>query len=115
VRTLVGRFLAGERLMDDAEVAELRAAWELDEEARRAAVQGVRSLSPRESHVLGLMHAGEPVNRIAERLEVSQSTVRSHVRAVLRKLGVKTQLAAVAEFETAAAEIDDLGGWPVER
>jgi DNA-binding NarL/FixJ family response regulator len=56
------------------------------------------------------------VQRIAERLDVRQSTVRSHVRAVLRKLDVTTQLAAVAEFETATVEINhDMEEWPVER
>lgn len=116
VRAMVGRILAGESLMAEAEVAELREAWLQDERARRAAVESVRSLSPRETVVLALMHAGEPVQQIAERLEVSESTVRSHVRAVLRKLDVKTQLAAVAEFETANVERDhEIGEWPVER
>ncbi len=116
VREMVGRILAGERLMADSEVTELREAWQLVERDRRAAVDGVRSLSPRETAVLGLMYAGEPVQRIAEQLEVSESTVRSHVRAVLRKLDVKTQLAAVAEYETASMEIDDaIEEWPGER
>lgn len=108
VQRLVQRMLDGERLMDEVDVAELVRAWHDAERNRRAAVASVRSLSRREVAVLALMHAGEPVNRIAAALEVSESTVRSHVRSVLQKLDVKTQLAAVAEYDMAtAASADD--------
>jgi DNA-binding NarL/FixJ family response regulator len=106
VRTMVHRALAGERLMSEFAGAELLDAWHTVERERRAAVESVRSLSPREIAVLGLMHSGENVQQIAEELEVSESTVRSHVRSVLRKLDVKTQLAAVAEFDIASADPD---------
>ncbi|GAA4378243.1 helix-turn-helix transcriptional regulator [Nocardioides caricicola] len=117
VRLMVGRVVAGESLMDAGEMAALRAAWHTAERARLTAVRSVRSLSPREFLVLELMHAGEPVQGIAAQLDVSESTVRSHVRAVLRKLDVRTQLAAVAEFEAASAGIDgdadgDADDWP---
>lgn len=104
VRWLIDRTIAGERVMPDAEVVELLDAWRAVERDRRAAVASVRSLSPREIAVLGLMHSGETVQQIAEVLGVSESTVRSHVRSVLRKLDVRTQLAAVAEY--AAAGVD---------
>lgn len=107
VRGMVADIVAGAKLMEDDEVAELREAWQLVEQARLAAVEAVGSLSPREAVVLVHMHAGEPVHRIAMRLDVRESTVRSHVRAVLRKLDVRTQLAAVAAFETAST---DTGG-----
>lgn len=111
VRWWVERMLAGERLMAEADVSELIRSWHVAEENRRDAVRSVRSLSRREVAVLALMHAGVSVHRIAEALQVSESTVRSHVRSVLQKLDVKTQLAAVAEYEmaTAAADGDDIG------
>lgn len=103
VATMIDRMLRGNRLMDDGYVAELLRAWRVVEQNQRAAAHGVRSLSPRELAVLGRMHAGESVQRIAHELQVSESTVRSHVRSVLQKLDVKTQLAAVAEYEMAHA------------
>lgn len=104
VRAMIYRTLDGGRLMPEDERAELLDSWLRVERERRAAVESVRSLSPREIAVLGLMHAGEQVQRVAELLDVSESTVRSHVRSVMRKLDVKTQLAAVAEYEMANAD-----------
>ncbi|WP_459972628.1 helix-turn-helix transcriptional regulator [Nocardioides pyridinolyticus] len=106
----IDRLLAGEPLMGEAEVADLVRAWHVVEQNRLAAVRRVRSLSTREVAVLGLMHAGESVQQIAAVLDVSESTVRSHVRSVLQKLGVKTQLAAVAEYELASRDPDRDGG-----
>ena len=61
--------------------------------------QRVKSLTPREHDVLSMLHAGEPVVRIAQLLEVSPATVRSQVKAVRHKLQVKTQLGAVAALD----------------
>jgi DNA-binding CsgD family transcriptional regulator len=44
--------------------------------------------TPREADVLALVLAGATDRRMAEALGVARSTVRSHVRAVLRKTGV---------------------------
>jgi two-component system nitrate/nitrite response regulator NarL len=62
------------------------------------------TLSPREQAVLVRLLAGESAETIAERSFVSLATVRSHIRAILLKLGVKSQLAAVAMARNA--------GWP---
>lgn len=59
------------------------------------------TLSGREREVLKLMTEGESAEAIAERLYVSLATVRTHVRAILRKLGVNSQLAAVVLAERA--------------
>ncbi len=66
------------------------------------------ALSPREQAVLGRLVAGESAETIAARTYVSVATVRSHIRAILMKLGVNSQLAAVALVRDA--------GWdPPER
>jgi two-component system nitrate/nitrite response regulator NarL len=77
-------------------------------ERREVTGQRLQSLTPREHEVLTMLYAGDPVARIAQLLEVSPATVRSQVKAVLRKLHVNTQLGAVAA-------LDDLLEWePME-
>ena len=55
-----------------------------------------RALSPREQAVLAGLLAGDSAEAIAHRSYVSLATVRSQIRAILLKLGVNSQLAAVA-------------------
>ncbi len=68
-------------------------------ERRELICRRVESLTPREHEVLTMLYAGDPVGRIAQLLEVSPATVRSQVKAVRRKLQVKTQLGAVAALD----------------
>jgi DNA-binding NarL/FixJ family response regulator len=75
----------------------------------------VRSpLSSREWEVLDLMCAGGSTRSIAEDLELSIETVRSHVKRILRKLGAHSRAEAV---ELAAKLIDERtrAGPPGER
>jgi DNA-binding NarL/FixJ family response regulator len=79
-----------------AERDELTTQWGQLLERRETVERRVQSLTPREHEVLNMLYAGDPVARIAQLLEVSPATVRSQVKAVLRKLHVNTQLGAVA-------------------
>jgi len=63
---------------------------------RRALEAKLRTLSPRETEVLDALIEGRSAETIASEQFVSLGTVRSHIRSILRKLGVKSQLAAVA-------------------
>jgi len=56
---------------------------------------GVR-LSPRQSEVLGLLAEGVGAQAIARQLGLSESTVRNHIRDLLRRLDCHSQLQAVA-------------------
>jgi RNA polymerase sigma factor (sigma-70 family) len=56
----------------------------------------MESLSPREQEVLSMLYEGITVRTIANRLGVTEATVRSQVKNLLRKLSVASQLAAVA-------------------
>lgn len=66
-----------------------------EEEAPEAEVE---SLTPREREVLDWLAQGSPNKEIAERLGISQRTVKFHVSAILAKLGAtnRTEAAAVA-------------------
>jgi two-component system, NarL family, nitrate/nitrite response regulator NarL len=70
---------------------------ELIEQARsrQQLADRFESLSPRERDVLHALCDGFSAEAIAARQFVSVGTVRSHIQAVLRKLGVSSQLAAV--------------------
>lgn len=78
---------------------ELVAAWRRDEAEREDVHARMRSLTPRESEVLRMLHLGRSVQEIAGIRGVARSTVRSQVRSVLRKLGVSSQLAAAAVLD----------------
>ena len=71
-------------------------AWRSLQEEHGQLQQRLDSLTARQLQVLALLYAGMPVGAIARRLGLAEATVRSQVHAVLRKLGVHSQLAAVA-------------------
>ncbi|MAG34023.1 MAG: hypothetical protein CL908_24350 [Deltaproteobacteria bacterium] len=55
-----------------------------------------QTLTAREQDVLTLLAAGDETPAVAKKLEVSESTVRTHVEKMRTKLGVKTRAALVA-------------------
>lgn len=71
---------------------------ELRNDVQRARDCSVRLdvLSHREREVLLRMVDGQPVSQIAVESVVSTSTVRTHVRSILTKLGVRSRLEAVS-------------------
>ena len=65
-------------------------------EERKRRLAPFAALTEREAAVLGALMGGCAASEIAEQSFVSLSTVRSQIRSVLAKLGVHSQLAAVA-------------------
>jgi len=55
----------------------------------------LEELSPRESVVLGMLMQGETVREIAASSFVAEGTIRTQVKAILAKLQVSSQIAAV--------------------
>ena len=55
-------------------------------------------LTPRELEVLGLMATGATNSRIAEQLVISDGTVKSHVKRILRKLRAANRAEAIARY-----------------
>jgi DNA-binding CsgD family transcriptional regulator len=60
--------------------------------ARRAAID----LTPREEQILAGIMAGKPAKSIARAEGIAEATVRVHIRSLLSKFGVNSQLAAAA-------------------
>src|ERR1043166_9005155 len=54
-------------------------------------------LTPREIEVLGAVWEGLTNKEIARRLDISQHTVKFHIEALMRKLGVSSRAEAVAK------------------
>lgn len=66
-------------------------------------------LTPRESEILGLLAEGQSNKVIARNLGISDGTVKLHVKAILRKLGVHSRVeAAVIAVEKGLRSDRDL-------
>jgi PAS domain S-box-containing protein len=63
-------------------------------------------LTPRQAEVLDLLRQGHSTKQIARELHLSTETVRNHVRLLLRALGVRSRLEAVAVSQ---------GDWSFDR
>jgi DNA-binding NarL/FixJ family response regulator len=97
VTDAVRRAAGGEMLIPAATIARLMALARdrRRREHRRQALQ--ERLTAREAEVLQLMAQGLDTRALVERLVLSQTTVRTHVAAVLAKLDAHSRLEAVVK------------------
>ena len=77
-----------------ADVAPLGAAARPEAHQRLPSIEDI-GLTPRQAEVLGLLLQALPNKLIARQLNLSVETVKDHVAAVLRSLGVNTRTQAV--------------------
>jgi DNA-binding CsgD family transcriptional regulator len=56
------------------------------------------ALTPRELEILALLAAGHPTREIALRLGVTPGTVKTHLTAVYRKIGVTNRVQAARHY-----------------
>lgn len=86
------------------ELARQGKLWlEADQELKRCMAQ----LTARERQVLRALSEGESAEVIARELFLSIGTIRSHIQSILGKLGVSSQLAAVAKARPLLNPDDD--------
>lgn len=96
VLSVLSRVADRESLIDEDRRTELMSAWaewQAEDERLRARVA---RLSPREEQILVLLSRGSTVVDITDTLGVAETTVRSQIKSMRRKLGVDSQLGAVA-------------------
>lgn len=86
----------GMPVMDRPERVRLVASYREHRAGLAAASRKLESLSAQERVVLTHLMRGHAVQEIAQLRDVSEHTVRAQVRAVLAKLGVSSQVEAVA-------------------
>jgi DNA-binding NarL/FixJ family response regulator len=89
------------------EIEALRAELREAVSAQRERLAPFEQLTPREAVVLAGLMRGENASDLAKAQFVSLATVRTHIRSILTKLNVHSQLAAVAKAREVGWEFDD--------
>jgi len=91
----VRKLRAGEALLSPAEVVEMLRLVGRERQEEHAVQQAVERLTPREKEVLQALAEGLESREIAEKLNVSVETERTHMVNILHKLGVHSRLQAL--------------------
>jgi two-component system, NarL family, nitrate/nitrite response regulator NarL len=86
---------SGEALLSPAEVVEMLRLVGRERQEELAARQAVERLTPREKEVLEALAEGLESKEIAEKLNVTVETERTHMVNILHKLGVHSRLQAL--------------------
>jgi DNA-binding NarL/FixJ family response regulator len=91
----VRKLKAGEALLSPPEVVEMLRLVGRERQEELAAQQAVERLTPREKQVLEALAEGLESKQIAEKLNVTVETERTHMVNILHKLGVHSRLQAL--------------------
>lgn len=86
----------GEVLLEPSEVDRVLLHLQTERSEEAATRSRVDRLTPRQVEILQLMADGLSPEEIAEGLEISRHTLRTHVQNILTKLGVHSKLQALA-------------------
>ncbi|WP_182523390.1 LuxR C-terminal-related transcriptional regulator [Nocardioides dongkuii] len=95
ILSTVRRLSQGFPVMDVAEREQLLQLWHEQRGEKQEARERLERLTRREREVLAFLVRGKTVREIAAHGVVSEATVRTQVKAILAKLEVSSQLAAV--------------------
>jgi DNA-binding NarL/FixJ family response regulator len=93
----------------DRHVAE-KMVSRLARSTRRPEVETLEPLTARERRVIGLVVEGLPNKTIALHMGTSESTVKTHLREVFRKLDVDSRAAAAAKATSMHLRLEDSTG-----
>ncbi|MDP5306639.1 response regulator transcription factor [Paracoccus spongiarum] len=79
-----------------------------------AAIRRLSQLTRQQARILDLICDGKMNKQIAYELSIAETTVKAHVTAIMRKLGVssRTQAVLLARDATMAGQLSDAGGHP---
>lgn len=97
-------------LRGDDETTVLHLMRETDPQPAASSARGAGpqpALTRRQREILYLLVTGLRVKHIADRLTLSETTVRNHVRAILRELGAHSQLEAVARARMLSLRLEE--------
>jgi DNA-binding NarL/FixJ family response regulator len=92
----VHRVVRHGELLDRHQRQELLASLRSHRAADRERLHAFEQLTPREADVLAALMEGKSAEQVASEAFVAITTVRTHIRSLLTKLGVNSQLSAVA-------------------
>lgn len=101
VVSTIRRAFAGECVLDHSERERLIGAYHRRESDEHGLRERLERLTPQEAEVLRHLVAGRTTREVAQVRVVSEATVRTQVKAILARLEVSSQLAAVAEASRA--------------
>jgi DNA-binding NarL/FixJ family response regulator len=91
----VRRLRAGEALLSPGEVIEMLRVVSREREEKREALQAIEKLTSREREILRTLAEGLESREIAEKLNITVETERTHMVNILHKLGVHSRLQAL--------------------
>jgi PAS domain S-box-containing protein len=96
-----------------ASASSLRSEWSsghrpLPAHAACGSIPGLDALSVREVEIFESLLSGQKPQAIAEARDISVHTVRNHIKAIYRKLGVRSQLELFGRFRSWQPGSDDL-------
>ncbi|MFD1344723.1 response regulator [Litorisediminicola beolgyonensis] len=69
----------------------------------------IAELTPQQARIMKLICAGKPNKQIAYELDLAEATVKAHITALLRRLGVQNRTQAAVLVENATAEAESSG------
>ena len=91
----VRRLKAGKALLSPDEVLEMLRVVSRERQERQEALQAIEMLTPREKEVLQALAEGLESWEIAEKMNITVETERTHMVNILHKLGVHSRLQAL--------------------
>jgi DNA-binding NarL/FixJ family response regulator len=91
----VRRLEAGEALLSPGEVIEMLRLVSREREEKREVLQAIEKLTSREKEILRSLAKGLESREIAEKLNITVETERTHMVNILHKLGVHSRLQAL--------------------